>query len=283
MTTAYQPTCALTGASGYVGSRIANKLNEAGWRVVSLGRSASSAIPWSLESSNDITAALRSNGVNALVHVAWDLKLVRPASLRSVNVSGSLRLLESATTAGVNRLVFISTISAFEEAKSIYGQTKLEVEKAFLSRGGVVIRPGLVYGPDSGGMYGKLVQQVMKGGTVPVIGDGSYLQYLVHEEDMASAVLRAVETDRPPSTPVTVANSQPWPLKKLLQQIAQSSGRSVRFLHVPVTPLYWAIRGGEALNLRLPFRSDSLISLLHQNPQPDLNAPELLNLTPRAF
>jgi hypothetical protein len=59
--------------------------------------------------------------------------------------------------AGVRRLVFISTISAFDGCRSFYGKGKLEVERITHSLGGWVIRPGLLYGEKPGGMLGRLV------------------------------------------------------------------------------------------------------------------------------
>ncbi len=146
--------CALTGAHGYVGSALRRGLTAAGWTVVSLSRReklAGDEIRWSLENAsasgpNALREELRRRQVSAVVHAAWDLRLVRPRDLERVNVQGSLRLLDEAQAADVPRFVFISSISAFDEAESYYGKTKLAVEREVTRQGGVVIRPGLVYG-----------------------------------------------------------------------------------------------------------------------------------------
>src|ERR1700761_1299031 len=134
--------CALTGAHGYVGSALHRGLTAAGWTVISLSRRANLAgdeIRWSLEDASALRQELRRREVSAVVHAAWDLRLVRPRDLEQVNVQGSLRLLEDSRAAGVLRFVFISSISAFDEAESHYGKTKLAVERAVLLEGGVVI------------------------------------------------------------------------------------------------------------------------------------------------
>src|ERR1700678_1901431 len=146
--------CALTGAHGYVGSALRRGLTTAGWTVVSLSRRenlSGDEIRWSLEDAsasgpNALREELRRREVSAVVHAAWDLRLVRPRDLERVNVQGSLRLLDDAHAAVVPRFVSISSISAFDESESYYGKTKLAVEHAVSLRGGVVIRPGLVYG-----------------------------------------------------------------------------------------------------------------------------------------
>ena len=178
--------CALTGAHGYVGSALHRGLTAAGWTVVSLSRGenlAEDEIRWSLDQAsgsapNALCEELRRRGVSAVVHAAWDLRLVRPHDLERVNVQGSLRLLNAARAADVPRFVFISTISAFDEAESYYGKTKLAVEREVAQQGGVVVRPGLVYGERPGGMFGSLKAQAARGAIIPLLGNGRYAQYL---------------------------------------------------------------------------------------------------------
>jgi nucleoside-diphosphate-sugar epimerase len=280
--------CALTGAHGYVGSALRRGLTAAGWTVISLSRReklSGDEIRWSLEDPSAsgpkaLREELRRHEVSAVVHAAWDLRLVRPRDLEQVNVQGSLRLLDEAQAADVPRFVFISTISAFDEAESYYGKTKLAVEHAVALRGGVVIRPGLVYGERPGGMFGALKAQAGRGSIIPLLGTGRYAQYLVHEEDLAAAVVAAVSTEKVPQRPVTVAHPEPRPLRSLMQQLAQSQGNNPRFVSVPWPLVYHGLKLAEAAGLKLGFRSDSVIGLVRHNRHPDLNA-SLLGVVPR--
>jgi nucleoside-diphosphate-sugar epimerase len=282
--------CALTGAHGYVGSALRRGLTAAGWTVVSLSRReklAEDEIRWSLDQAsasqpNALGEELRRREVSAVVHAAWDLRLVGPRDLERVNVQGSLRLLEAARAANVPRFVFISTISAFEEAESYYGQTKLAVEREVARQGGVVIRPGLVYGERPGGMFGALKVQAAKGAIIPLLGNGRYAQYLVHEDDLAAAVVAAVSAEKVPQKPVTVAHPDGWPLRSLMQQLAQSAGSKPRFVCVPWQLVYQGLKFTEAAGVKLGFRSDSVIGLVRHNRHPDLNA-SLLGVSPRPF
>jgi nucleoside-diphosphate-sugar epimerase len=282
--------CALTGAHGYVGSALRRGLTAAGWTVVSLSRReklSGDEIRWSLEDAsasgpNALREELRRREVTAVVHAAWDLRLVRPRDLERVNVQGSLRLLDEAQAAGVPRFVFISTISAFDEAESYYGKTKLAVEREVTLRGGAVIRPGLVYGERPGGMFGALKAQAARGAIIPLLGNGRYAQYLVHEEDLAAAVVAAVSTEKVPQRPVTVAHPEPRPLRSLMQQLAQSQGNNPRFVSIPWPLVYRGLKLAEAAGLKLGFRSDSVIGLVRHNRHPDLNA-SLLGVDPRPF
>jgi len=262
-----KPVCAITGVSGYVGSCIGKALAEE-FTLLPLGRTpGDTGVLWQFEPEVDVTAALQQRGAKVLVHSAWDFSHPNAKANWQANVEGSRKLIEQARSAGVETIVFISTISAFRDARSEYGKSKLAVEKLVLDAGGTVIRPGLVWGDRPGGMFGALRKQVSKGGLVPVIGDGSYPQYLVHEEDLAAVVLRAAKGEFAGRT-LTVANPRPWPFGDLIHRIAAEQGKSVKLLRVPWRFIYAGLKSAEGAGLKLSFRSDSVISLVYQDPAP---------------
>ncbi len=248
--------CAVTGASGYVGSRLAERLSQA-FEMVTVGRTGE--VKW--EFGADVAKALSERSVKILVHVAWDFS--RPW----VSVSGSQKLIEDAQAAGVERIVFVSTISAFPGAHSEYGRAKLRVEEMVLRLGGTVIRPGLVWGSRPGGMFGSLREQVKKDGVVPVIGNGQYAQYLVHEDDLAEAIVRAVGGEFSGKV-LTVSNPKAWMLRDLILRMAKERGTNVRLVGMPWRLVYGGLWMAEKLGLRLSFRADSVLSLVRQDPSP---------------
>lgn len=290
--TSAERVCALTGAHGYVGSVLRRALEANGWSVLALVRHpvrGANEIPWSLEPGSEGSAAaaapagaiFRERGVSALVHAAWDMSLVRRRDMERVNVLGSVRLLAEAHAANLRRIVFISSISAYEGVPSLYGRTKLAVERAALAAGGTVIRPGMVYGEPAGAMFAALQRQAAHT-MILLPGDGSYPQYLVHQDDLAAAALQALGMEDPPTAPVTVAHPRAWPFRSLLEELGAAQGFRPRFFPIPWRLLYAALRAGEAAGLKLPFRSDSLYSLVHHNPRPEMNAAKL-GVEPRPF
>lgn len=277
---------ALTGAHGYVGSRIRHALEANGWRVVALSRRALQApgdVAWSLNGQQPITEELRRDSVAALVHAAWDFSQVRAAGIERVNVQGSVRLFQQAAAAGVRRIVFISSMSAYPRARSLYGRAKMAVELAAGHFAAVVIRPGLVYGDQPGGVFGSIKRGVDRFSLIPIVGDGSYPQYLVHEDDVGAAVVAAVNAESACAEPISVAHPEPWPLRKVIEKIAKSQNRRVRLVPLPWWFIFCGLKMAETMAVRIGFRSDSVIGLVYPNPHPEFNCARCLGVQPRPF
>ncbi len=280
---------AITGASGYVGSMLAHHFEDAGWTVTRLVRSANagdgSTVPFRLgeELAPDL---FRLRGINALVHCAYDFRPVTRVEIHRINVEGSRKLLAGAQAGGVERMAVMSTISAFEGCRSLYGRAKLEIEAAAASFGALVVRAGLVYGdgpPSAGGMFGSLARSVQRG-VVPLVDSGIHPQYLIHEEDLWRLLKGFFEGDlHDPGRPVVAASSRAWPLRDLLAELARRQGLHPRFVTVPWLPVWAGLRLAELVHLPVQYRSDSVISLVRQDRNPDFNSLAAVGITARDF
>ena len=97
-------------------------------------------------------------GIDVLVHCAWDMRTRTRPEMSALNIEGTRRLLDAASSAGVKRVVFVSSLSAYEGSEQLYGRSKLDCEHAVFEIGGVVARLGLVYGPRAGDMFDVLTR-----------------------------------------------------------------------------------------------------------------------------
>jgi nucleoside-diphosphate-sugar epimerase len=286
MTNHIPGVCAVTGASGYVGSIIMRELQRH-LPVVAMARHPQSEteIAWSLESPQEIAKALQARNVKTLVHAAWDMRANSLAEMEKTCVRGSAALFEAAACAGVERIVFVSSISAFAGCRSAYGRAKLSVEKLLAGSSNVVFRFGLVFGDKPGGVFGGLRRQVKSSRILPMIGSGLSPQYLLHEKTLAESIQRAVRghLDRTHGVPITLAHPTPWRFRDLVKSIAASEGRQVALLPVPWQLLFAGIRTGEVLGLKMPFRSDSVISLVYYDRAPDFSLLRPLGIEPLPY
>ena len=276
--------CAVTGSNGYIGGCIKNHLVASGWEILELTRQpkpGARAVAFRLGA--EITPRTLA-GVDALVHCAYDFKPLRWEEIRAVNIEGSLKILEAAQAAKIPNTIFISSMSAFDGCRSLYGRAKLEIERIVLDNGMLVIRPGLVYGSGPGGMFGRLTAQIRNSSVIPMIGDGSQLQFLVHQEDLSGFVEKAAapKIQIQPRL-LMAAHERPWPFKQLLLEIARGLGRKPKFIPLPWRLVWAGLKTVELCGLTLNFRSDSLVSLMHQNPAPDFSVNAASGLVCRPF
>lgn len=268
---------AITGAAGYVGSALALSLRRRGHVVYELRhhveRSGGQGFvrPYTLEDgprTEDLA------GIDTLVHCAHDFRWTEWSDIERVNVRGAVRLFEAARAAGARRLIFMSTLSAFPGCRSSYGRAKLEIEAAVIRLGGVVVRPGLVWGGITGGMVGNLRAAIMRSRIIPLIGRSQSIFYLVHIDDLCRFVEEIARHERIDSSPgpVIAAAETGLTFVDILRTLARSVERRVLFVRIPWRGVWLALRLAERLGFRPAFRSDSVLGLVYAAPPPDFSA-----------
>lgn len=274
--------CAITGANGLVGTWCSRWLIGRGHGILRLVRQPQGpdAVPFDLR-QNTSDEYLRR--VDALVHCAYDFSARDWATMQAVNVTGSVRLFRKAKKASVKTLIFISSVSAFEGCQSLYGKAKLEVEKAASELGALVIRPGLVFGDPARGMFGALNRMTALP-VLPVFDGGRQPMVLVHVEDLAQliGVMLECEAGGNPG-PVIAANDEQVAFRDILLELARRRGKKLRFISFPGSLSLASMRLVERVGLRLPFSSDSLVSLLNPPRQMDFTSAKRWGICFRRF
>jgi nucleoside-diphosphate-sugar epimerase len=247
---------AVSGASGFVGGVIARALAEAGCRVIALGRRPVDAYEHREYSLAVPVSDALLEGVDTVIHCAYDLSLTDARTIEAVNVQGTRSLVEVANRSAA-RVVLVSSMSAYAETKQIYGQAKLRSERIVLASAGEVLRLGLVWGADERGMIGTL-RRLARLPVVPVFGRDLY-QFMVHAEDVGVAFVKFVD-DPPFGEPLGLAHPARVPFERILGYA--NDRRTPRLVRVPWTPTYGALRLAELARLPLPVRADSLLGLV---------------------
>ena len=263
-----KPKVAITGGRGYLGSILASKFQIAGWETTLLVRKAREKGEVAFQLGNRITPeVLREH--QAFVHCAYDFKPSSWAEIYQANILGSRFCFEAAIQAGVGRQVFVSSMSAYEGCCSMYGEAKLAVEQEFLPRGVFCVRPGLLWSDEPGGMFGKLARAARTLPIIPLVDRGSQKLALSQVEDLAVGVVDYCQgsAESPLAAQIT-AYPELLTFRKILEHLAEQAGRNPRFFSVPGWAPLAGLRCAEFLKIPLPFKSDSLVSLLHQDPSP---------------
>jgi nucleoside-diphosphate-sugar epimerase len=247
----------VTGATGFVGSHVAQAFVEAGYEV-RCGLRASSDPRWISDLERvpldlrgrpeDLRRAVKN--VDLVIHAAGMTRARRAEDYHSVNAEGTLRLAVAAHEAGVRRFVLISSLAArgpdgHSRPASAYGRSKLEAEAHLRSLGGrmeaVVLRPAAVYGPRDTDLLPLF--KMARGGWLPVPSGASPLQPL-YATDAARAALAAA---REPAGfgPFPVAENRHYTWKDAVAGLEKALGRTVRAVRLPAAAFTLAGRAAE--------------------------------------
>ncbi len=216
----------VTGATGFVGGHLANKLFARGDEVVALVRDKQAARPLADQGAElhvgDITKkeSMRSamQGVDAVFHVAgWYKVGVRdPQTAHAVNVDGTRNVLELMQELGIPRGVYTSTLAVNSDTNgevvdenyqyegehlSLYDRTKWmahhEVARPMMAEGLplTIVLPGAIYGAGDTSSTGDAFRDYLKG-ELPMLPKKTAVCW-AHAEDIAEGHMLALERGRP--------------------------------------------------------------------------------------
>jgi UDP-glucose 4-epimerase len=257
---------ALTGAAGYVGSAVRRALRARGDAVVALSRRAPAPGPgeeWIAGELADADALARLvRDADAVVHAAaWVHRDTADPAAReacfAVNVRGTQRLLETlARRGGVLPFVHLSTTAVYGEAfvkydeqspcvpANAYGESKLAAERAVLAASSagriraVVLRPAMVYGAGAPGNIVKLAALVRRG-IAPLVAGGRNRKSVVHVDDLAEAIVRAIDgAGKVPGRVFNIADTTAPTMREVGEALATGLGKSLQW--IPVPGLVWS-------------------------------------------
>lgn len=277
--------CLVTGSGGYLGGSIKQELGRRGILVGEMSRSAKKDGPVISFNLGDSVDKSVFENVKMLVHCAYDFRAATWDQIERRNIRGSEKLFSAARDGGVERIVYVSSIAAFTGCRALYGKAKLATEEIARTFGAVIIRPGLVWGDPPGSAFARLIKQVSHSWLLPVPGGDAVHVSLVHIDDLLRVVTDCLlkPTGALPDAPITVASEQQPTLRRVLEEIARSQGKQISCLNIPWQPLWLAIKAAETAGVRLDFRSDSLLSLVNYNCNPDFEPLHRLGINCRPF
>lgn len=230
----------ITGATGFIGRRVIQRLVTTGHTVHALCRRPDLKVDveWvlgDLERPESYQPAL--SGVDAVIHLGALTGKALAARHDRVNRTATRSLHEAAREAGVPRFIFASTVAVRypDKGKRPYVKAKEAAEKALREERPptIVLRPTLVLGADS--PIGNQLAQLARLPLTPVFGDGKTRLQPVHVDDVAEAFVDlAVSTD-PGGATIEMGGPEELSLDELMMRFRAAAGTSSRpMAHFPV-------------------------------------------------
>jgi nucleoside-diphosphate-sugar epimerase len=244
----------VTGATGFIGWHVCERLRDAGWNVVAVVRpeSRGKPLPAQVERvcvtlETDALARACSN-VSVMVHAAGLTQARLSDEYHRVNVAGTRAVALAARTISA-RLVHISSLTAAGPAPAdrprtegdesapitAYGRSKLDSEMVIAELLGLrwtVIRPAAVYGPRDR-QFLPLFQAARRGLFPRPSNAGAFSLTLAHVDDVARAIAMVCDRDDVDRETLFIGHPTPASLDVLLRMVAQALHSSYRPVPVP--------------------------------------------------
>lgn len=207
----------VTGGSGFIGTQVVHRLLARGHSVRVFDKVVKSEFS-SITAKGDVRDlnALRAEckGIDVVVHLAAEHRDdVRPDKLYfDVNVEGTRNLVSACAEAGVNEILFTSSVAVYglnvgepTEISALapfnnYGRSKLQAEEVLQAWTGdvpearklIIVRPVVVFGEGNRGNVYNLCRQIASGAFV-MIGDGSNRKSMAYVENIADFLCYCLE------------------------------------------------------------------------------------------
>jgi oxidoreductase len=249
----------VTGATGFIGGHVVDRLIEAGHRVRAhvlepdaaerLEARAVEVRLGDLILDEDLAPLLE--GVDVVVHCAGiAARGARREDIWRVNVEGTRRLVAACASAGLSRFVYLSSVAVYghalpparedapQDPVNVYGESKCAAEEAIWScraetgLPAVVLRPCLVYG-ERDRRLPHFFTRMSRLRLLPLPSGGNRVVALVHVSDLVDAVVAASTSPRAVGNAYNVTDGERHTYRDVLDTLRETTGRRPWILPVP--------------------------------------------------
>lgn len=255
----------LTGAGGFIGRRLAERLVQDKHNVKLVVRSkterAHEVVVDDLSTFSGWDKIL--GGIDVVIHLAGRAHILNDRAdnpleaFRKINTEATISLARSAAAAGVKRFIFISSIGVNGNVSgtrpfsvhdvpcphSPYAHSKYEAELALKTISEstglqtVIIRPPLVHGPGAPGNFQKMVQWLERGVPLPFGAITGNRRSMVGLDNLVDLIVTCLEHPRAANETFLVSDGVDVSTADLLQRLGRGLGVDPSLLPVPVAVL----------------------------------------------
>lgn len=276
-----ETTATLFGGTGFLGSRVADRLAAEGWRTRVAARRPS-GLPAPLEAveadvRDEASVSRAVQGSGAVIN-AVGLYVERGAeTFEAVHVVGARRVAAACAEAGVGRLVHVSGIGVDPSSESAYVRARAAGEAAVREAfpAATILRPSVLFGPGDG-FLNTFAGIARTSPVVPLFGDGGTRVQPVFVEDVAQAATRCLTDPAAPGRVYELGGPKAYAYRELIGLVMERIGR--RRLLLPLPYPAWSALAMLAGLLPSPPLTRDQIALVRRDNLADPALPGLADL-----
>ncbi|MFN2602709.1 MAG: NAD-dependent epimerase/dehydratase family protein [Gemmatimonadaceae bacterium] len=284
----------VTGASGLVGTHLCRQLVEGGWKVRAIVRDAEKAAMRlghlkleirvaDIRDAESMRSVLADAG--ALVHLAAIAIEKTGESYEAINTDSTAILLEAASAAQIDRIVYMSQNGASSTSRYRFLRSKGVAENMVASSNTkwTVLKPSVIFGPEDEfvNVLARLVR--LSPLVFPLPGGGVARFQPIAVEDVARAVVKALEESTSVRETYSLGGPVPLTLRQMTERILVAMHARRKIVGVPVSAMRPLIAAGEKMLPKPPVTTALLDLLDIDNVVPENDLTTKLGIHPVPF
>lgn len=236
---------AVTGAFGYSGSYITQRLLDHGHEVITLTNSLNRehrfgdrirACPFHFDQPNQLCDSLR--GVEVLINTYW-VRFDHQLFSHQAAVTNTKLLFQAARQAGVRRIVHVSITKPDVHSPLPYFSGKAELEATLQSLGGsyCILRPTVLFGKEDV-LINNIAWSLRHLPVFGVFGRGDYRLQPIYVDDLAALAVQ--EAGGHENKIINAIGPETFTYRQLAETIKQRLGSKSLIVGLPPSIGYWA-------------------------------------------
>ncbi len=260
----------VTGATGFIGRALLERLHSRQFEVVAVVRKLSDSLSTDIQQQvvDDISSATEwasfLSDVHVVIHTAALVHVQNDAKnswteFKKINVEGTLNLARQAVNAGVKRFIFISSIKVngemtrsghnftaddLIEVTEPYGLSKFQAEQKLLHLAKisglevVIIRPPLVYGPGVKANFKSMIKWIDKVIVLP-FGRINNKRSFIAIDNLIDLIVICIDHTKASNEVFLISDGEDISTTELLQKMAKALRKDLLLIPVPVGLMKW--------------------------------------------